>query len=141
MLDSIEAAIRTLESHHAGEIRFVVEARLGLSQLLGGQSPRGRALELFGLLRVWDTEQNNGVLIYVLLADRDVEIIADRGLTARIPQPQWDEVCRHMERDYRCGRFAAGSVAGIEQIGALLECHFPAAGPAARELPDQPLLL
>jgi uncharacterized membrane protein len=140
-LDSIEAAIRALESNHVGEIRFVVETRLDLPQLLAGVLPRGRALDLFGLLRVWDTAHNTGVLIYVLLADRTVEIVADRGLTRRIAQPQWDEVCRHMEAAYHSGRFTDGSVDGIERIGALLARHFPLEGPGQRELPDQPLLL
>lgn len=141
VLESIEAAIRLLETRHHGEIRFVVETRLELAQLLAGLTPRQRALDLFGLLRVWDTQHNNGVLLYVGLADRVVEIVADRGLNARIPQARWDEVCRSMEREYRAGHFAAGSLAGIEQIGALLEQHFPAGGPAHRELPDEPLLL
>jgi TPM domain len=141
VLDSIEVAIRAFESRHAGEIRFVVETRLDLAQLLAGVSPRRRALDLFGLLRVWDTQHNNGVLIYVLLADRTVEIVADRGLAVRIPQPQWDEVCRRMESEFHGHRFAAGSLAGIAMIGELLERHFPASGPAARELPDEPLLL
>jgi uncharacterized membrane protein len=141
VLASIEAAIRTFESRHSGEIRFVVETRLDLPQMLADVSPRRRALDLFGLLRVWDTQHNNGVLLYVLLADRTVEIVADRGLTVHIAQPQWEEVCRRMEIEYRRGRFAAGSITGIELVEALLERHFPAAGPSARELPDEPLLL
>lgn len=139
--NSIEMAIRELESRHAGEIRFVVETRLDPVQLLNDVSPRHRALELFGLLRVWDTEHNNGVLVYVLLADRTVEVIADRGIAVRIAQTEWDEVCRCMEMEYRHGRFGSGSVAGIERIGELLARHFPASAPAASELPDQPLLL
>jgi uncharacterized membrane protein len=141
VLDAIEAAIRELESGHAGEIRFVVETRLEPQQLLADCSPRRRALELFGLLRVWDTERNNGVLVYVLLADHTVEIVADRGIAVRIAQSEWDEVCRCMEMEYREGRFGAGSTAGIRRIGHLLARHFPAAAPAASELPDQPLLL
>jgi uncharacterized membrane protein len=139
--NAIEAAIRELEARHAGEIRFVVETRLDLQRLLADLSPRRRALELFSLLRVWDTERNNGVLVYVLLADHTVEIIADRGIAVRIAQSEWDEVCRCMEMEYREGRFGAGSIAGIERIGDLLARHFPAAVPAASELPDQPLLL
>lgn len=137
----IEAAIREVEAHHAGEIRFVVETRLDLLSLLADVSPRRRALALFGLLRVWDTEHNNGVLLYVLIADRTVEIVADRGIAVRIAQSQWDEVCRCMEMEYREGRFGAGSVAGIFRIGQLLARCFPAGTPAASELPDQPLLL
>lgn len=139
--NSIEASIRELESRHAGEIRFVVESRLDPARLLAGVSPRSRALELFSDLRVWDTEHNNGVLVYVLLADHTVEVVADRGIAVRIAQSEWEEVCRCMEMEYREGRFGGGSVAGIERIGQLLARHFPAAAPAAGELPDQPLLL
>jgi hypothetical protein len=139
--NAIEAAIRGVELRHAGEIRFVVETRLDLSPLLADVPARRRALELFGLLRVWDTEQNNGVLLYVLLADRTVEIVADRGIAVRIAQPEWDEVCRCVEMEYREGRFGSGSIAGIERIGQLLARHFPAVGKSANELPDQPLLL
>jgi uncharacterized membrane protein len=139
--DSIESAIRELESRHAGEIRFVVETRLDLARLLADMSPRRRALELFSLLSVWDTAHNNGVLFYVLLADRTVEIIADRGIAVHIPQPQWDEVCRCVEMEYREGHFGAGSIAGIQRIGQLLAGHFPALDSRANELPDRPLLL
>ena len=141
VMQTIEAAIRALEARHPGEIRFVVETRLSLQQLLARVSPRARALDLFGLLRVWDTEHNTGVLIYVLLAERTVEIVADRGLARHISLSQWDQVCRQMETEYRAGHYAEGSVAGIERIGVLLERHFPYRGPAGSELPDQPLLL
>jgi len=140
-LAEIEAAIHDVESRHSGEIRFVVEAALDIDELFGGITPRARALEVFSHLGIWDTEANNGVLIYVLLADRDVEILADRGLAARVPHAEWETICREIEAHYREGRFAQGSVAGIRSAGRLLEKHFPGQGPDANELPNQPVLL
>ena len=140
-LTEIERAIHDVESRHSGEIRFVVEAGLDVNELLGGITPRERALEVFSHLRVWDTEANNGVLIYVLLADRDVEILVDRGLSARVPHEAWETICREIEAHYRDGRFAQGSVAGIQSVGRLLAQHFPHAGPDANEQPNQPVLL
>jgi uncharacterized membrane protein len=104
-------------------------------------TPRRRAAQLFGQLGIWDTAQNNGVLIYVQLADRVVEIVADRGIAAVIQQPEWDEICREMERQFRAGRFMEGSVAAVHSVGGLLARHFPAARRDADELPNQPVLL
>jgi uncharacterized membrane protein YgcG len=140
-LAEIEAAIHDVESRHSGELRFVVEAAIDIDELVGGITPRERAIEVFSHLRVWDTEANNGVLIYVLLADRDVEILADRGLAARVPHEEWEAICREIEAHYREGRFAQGSVAGIRSVGRLLERHFPGHGPDTNELPNQPVLL
>ena len=140
-LARIEAAIREVEGRHAGEIRFAVEPALDVPQLLRDETPRERALELFGLMGVWDTEQNNGVLLYVLLADRDVEIVADRGIAHRVPQADWDRLCEEMRAHYRAGRFADGSVAGVMGVGALLAKHFPGGRGDADELPNQPVLL
>jgi uncharacterized membrane protein len=140
-LAQIEAAIHEVESRHSGEIRFVVETSLDVDELFGGVTPRARALEVFSHLHVWDTEANNGVLIYVLLADRDVEILADRGLASRVPHEEWETICREIEAHYREGRFAQGSVAGIRSVGRLLEKHFPGKGADANELPNQPVLL
>jgi uncharacterized membrane protein len=140
-LAEIEAAIHEVESRHSGEIRFVVETALDVDELVGGVTPRQRALEVFSHLGVWDTEANNGVLIYVLLADRDVEILADRGIASRVPHEEWETICHEIEAHYREGRFAQGSVAGIRSVGRLLERHFPGSGPDANELPNQPVLL
>jgi uncharacterized membrane protein len=137
----IEATIREMESRHAGEIRFAVETALHWPQLWRGLTPRQRALELFAQLHVWDTQANNGVLVYVAMADRAVEIIADRGISARVPAAAWESVCREVEQRYRDGRFSEGSCAAIAAVGRILGQHFPAAGADADELPNQPILL
>lgn len=141
VLREIEAAIRQVESQHAGEIRFVVETALDLPELWRDLAPRRRATQVFGQLGVWDTAHNNGVLIYILLADHVVEIVADRGLSALIPQPEWDGICREMQRHFAAGRFAEGSVGAIHAVSRLLARHFPAARQDADELPNQPVLL
>ena len=141
VLADIEAAIRETESLHAGEIRFVVETALDLAELLQDLAPRCRAMQVFGQLGVWDTAQNNGVLIYLLLADHVVEIVADRGIAPRISQSEWDGVCREMERCYREKRFGEGSVAGVRGVGRLLSRHFPGRRADADELPNEPVLL
>lgn len=141
VLAEIEAAIREIEARHSGEIRFVVETALDMMELWQQLPPRARALEVFSQLRVWDTAGNNGVLIYVLLADHDVEILADRGIAARVPQAEWERICREMESHYREKRFAQGSVAGIRGVGAQLARHFPREAGGADELPNQPVLL
>jgi len=138
---AIARAIAECEVHHAGEIRFVVETAFDLPELWHGLPARQRALQLFGQLGVWDTAHNNGVLIYVLMADRVVEIIADRGIAARIEQHEWETVCRQMEHHYRAGRFRDGSIVGILGVGALLGRHFPGTTPGGSELPNQPVLL
>ncbi len=144
-LDAIEQAIGRVELAHQGELRFAIETALSPLHILNSVVPRARALEVFAQLRVWDTELNNGVLIYVQVADRDVEIVADRGFEGRVSPPEWEAVCRLMEEDFRAGRFEAGSVAGVLAIGDLLSRHFPrpatAAAQSHNQLPDRPILL
>ena len=144
-LDAIEQAIGRAEQTHRGEIRFAIETSLPPLQVLSELAPRARALEVFAHLKVWDTEHNNGVLIYVQLADRAVEIVADRALARRVKQAEWDSVCRMMEEHFRAGRFKSGSIAGVDAIGTLLARHFPADSaperPAGNQLPDRPTLL
>jgi uncharacterized membrane protein len=138
---AIERAVRECEARHGGEIRFAVESAFDLQELWHDLPARQRALQLFGALGVWDTAHNNGVLIYVLMADRAVEIIADRGIASRIHQNEWDGVCRRMEEQYREGRFEQGSVSGIHAVGTLIGRHFPGKAGGGHELSDQPVLL
>ena len=144
-LDAIEQAIGRAEQTHAGEIRFAIETALTPLHILNGMAPRARALEVFASLAVWDTERNNGVLIYVQLADRAVEIVADRGFRGLVNPAEWDAVCRLMEEHFRAGRFETGSIAGVDAIGNLLARHFPPnaerAAPTHNQLPDRPTLL
>ena len=139
--DAIEQAIAECEARHGGEIRFVVETAFDLPELLRGLPTRARALQIFGQFGVWDTAHNNGVLIYVLMADRAVEIVADRGIASRIHQNEWEAVCRQMQHHYREGRFREGSVVGILGVGALLGRHFPGKAASDNELPDRPVFL
>ena len=131
-LRAIEAAIAEGEARHAPEIRFAVEAALDPRAILRGLTPRERAIDVFSELRVWDTEHNTGVLIYLLLADRDVEIVADRGVAAHVTPAEWEGICREMERHLREGRYEAGALAGIRAASDLLVRHFPAARPGPR---------
>ena len=108
-----------MERAHPGELRFVVEHALELGDLLDGLTPRERALELFGLLRVWDTEHNNGVLIYVLHAEHAVEIIADRGIARHVPQADWEALCRELEKEFRAGRYGEGALAAVNGAAKL----------------------
>lgn len=140
-LRAIKAAIHACEQTHAGQICFAVEGTLPTLALLRGQSVRERAIEMFARLRVWDTEQNNGVLIYILLADRAVEIVADRGIHTKAGAPQWTEICQALQDDFRQGRFEQGALACIESVATCLRQHFPAQGSTINELPDRPILL
>jgi len=140
-LTRIEAAIRTSEATHDGELRFAIEAGLELLPLLRGVSPRERAVEIFSRLRVWDTEHNSGVLIYVQFVDHRIEIVADRGINARVEQQQWDAICRRMEVAFRARQFEAGVLDGLAEVTALLARHFPPVGDNPNELPDSPVVL
>ena len=140
-LKRIEEAIRDSEKSHDGELRFAVEAGLDLLPLLKGITPRQRALEVFSVLRVWDTEHNSGVLLYLQLMDRDIEIVADRGISAKVEQATWAAICRRMEDAFRARRFEEGALEGIREITGLLARHFPARGANPDELPDKPVVL
>jgi uncharacterized membrane protein len=141
VLAQIEAAIGTAEAQHSGEIRFVIETALPLAALWHNVTPRARAAQVFAHLRIWDTHHNNGVLIYVLRADRAVEILADRGISARVSEAEWQAVCREVEAHYRAGRYGEGSSAAVAGVARLLGQHFPGGGSGANELPNQPILL
>jgi len=141
LLAEIEQAIITFEGKHAGEIRFAVEHALEITDLWSRLPARERSLEVFGALRVWDTDANNGILIYVLYAEHAVEIVADRGIARRVPQADWDALCRDVESQFRAGRFREGSLKAIEGASLLLARHFPNSPRNADELPNQPILL
>jgi uncharacterized membrane protein len=126
---AIENAIMASRTAHVGEIRFAVEGALDGMALLKGQSAHERAVEVFSQLRVWDTEHNNGVLIYLLLADRHVEIVADRGVHARVGSQEWETLCRQMEAAFGQGHYREGVVSGIQAVTRHLAAHFPAGGP------------
>jgi uncharacterized membrane protein len=138
-LRQIEAAIRASEKQHDGELRFAVEAGLPASFLKS--STRERAQALFGQLGVWDTEHNSGVLIYVQLLDRRIEIVADRGIAARVEQREWDAICRAMESSFKRDEYLQGALTAISAVTALLARHFPPRGRNPNELPDKPVVL
>lgn len=141
LLQRIEQAVAASEATHRGELRVVVEANLPLPGLLHGQSARNRAIDLFSELRVWDTEENSGVLIYLQLIDRRVEIVADRGINARVGQEFWDGVCRRMESAFQASDFAGGTLTALTAITQALSEHFAARAENADELPNAPLVL
>lgn len=136
---AIEQAIARSETQHRGEVRFAVEAALDVSGLMAGQSARSRAIEVFSHLGVWDTEDNNGVLIYLLLADRDVEIVADRGINAVVGAPEWEAICRAMEAALRRREFEPAVLMAIEAVTRLLARHFPPRAGDRNELGDRPV--
>jgi uncharacterized membrane protein len=138
-LQRIEKTVRESETLHDGEVRFAVEAALDPAQLWRGVSARERAIEVFSQLRVWDTERNNGVLLYLLLAERDVEIVADRGFNGRVTEEEWAAVCRRMEQSFARGSPRQAIVEGIQAAGALIARHFPTAD--RDELPNRPVML
>jgi uncharacterized membrane protein len=141
VMAEIAAAVTAAECTHGGEIRFAVEDALDPWALLRGQSPRERAIEVFAQLRVWDTQHNNGVLVYVLLADHALEIVADRGIHALEAADRWSAICREIETAFRRGEYRLGALAGIDSAARVLRRHFPREGGDANELPDQPVLL
>jgi len=141
-LDAVGRTVAEQERRHRGELRVAIEGGLPLQALVAGRTARARALEHFARLRVWDTEDNAGVLVYLLLADRRVEIVADRGIHARVGATAWETICGAMQREFAAGRFEAGMLGGLASISDLLAQHFPAAPDAnPNELPDAPLLL
>ena len=137
----IAKAIQDCEAQHGGEIRFAVEGALHLRALWHEQTARERALEVFSQLRIWDTADNNGVLIYLLLADRDVEIVADRGIVAHVGGEDWEQICREMESAFRTPRYEEGVIAGVRAVSAKLAQHFPPGEQRQNQLPDMPVLM
>ena len=142
-LDRLAARVRDSERHHSGEIRICIEAGLPLSYLWRDAPARQRAIMMFGKLRVWDTEHNNGVLIYLLVADHAIEIVADRGLNRHVDAAAWQALAGQMSADFKAGRFEEGLTAAVDRVDALLRQHF-AIGATERnpnELPDRPVVI
>jgi uncharacterized membrane protein len=140
-LDAIQQAIAEGESRHDGQVCFAIEASLRLRSLMRGMTPRERAQEAFAHLRVWDTHNNSGVLIYVLLADHAIEIVADRGIAAKIDDSQWKSICIQMQTRFSAGEFESGAIDGVNAVSNLLAQHFPPVAGHSNELPDRPVLL
>jgi uncharacterized membrane protein len=140
-MDAIGRTVAAGETRHDGEVRFCVEAGLPWSYLRRNARARERAVMLFSKLRVWDTERNTGVLIYLLVADRAIEIVADRGIAHRVPQAEWDAICTALGRDLAKGRALDGVRAALESVHALLARHFPPQARNDNELPDAPVVL
>lgn len=144
VLQAIESAIKASEQTHGGQIRFAVEGNLDAPALFKGQTPSERAIEVFSQLGVWDTEHNNGVLIYVLMADHAVEIVADRGIHTQEGQATWQAICQTMQTQFAARQFEAGAVAGIQAVAQVMRKHFPVSGAAdqrVNDLPDAPVVL
>jgi uncharacterized membrane protein len=140
-LDAITRAITAGEQTHRGEVRVIVEKSLPFSAIRAGLTNRQRALALFADHGVWDTDEHCGVLVYINLADRKVDIVADRGIARKIAAPEWQAICDTMTQGFAQGRYEEATLAALERINALLARHFPADGPRPNELPDHPLML
>jgi uncharacterized membrane protein len=137
----IERAIKAGEQTHSGQVRFAVEGALDGKPLFKNQPARERALDIFSQLRIWDTAHNNGVLIYLLLADRQVEIVADRGIDAKVGAAGWERICTAMQADFKAGNFTGGVVKGIAAVSQQLAAHFPKHGAGPNELSDKPVVI
>lgn len=140
-LDAIQNAIAAGESQHRAEVRLIVEPALTVAAIWHGVSARKRATELFAEYRIWDTEENSGVLIYINLADHKVEIVADRAVGRMVDDKDWAAICRTMTQGFARGAFHDSAVAGVSQLNAILARHFPANGTRPNQLPDQPIML
>lgn len=140
-LSTIEKTIKASEAAHVGEIRVVVEASLDGVPLFKEQSARERAIDVFSNLHIWDTHHNNGLLIYILLADRAVEIVADRGLHEKVPSREWKRICLHMEESFQLSNYESGIVGGLHAVTQHLIKHFPATGDDRNELPNRAVML
>lgn len=141
VLKDIEKAVKHSESQHSGELRFAIENALSPSWVWLGMTAHHRATEIFSNLRVWDTEENSGVLIYIELADHEVHILADRGISKCVAESEWDRIAQLMKHEFQQGRFREGSLQGIQEITRLLAKHFPANSDNTNELPNRPVII
>jgi uncharacterized membrane protein len=140
-LAEIGRAITAGEQSHRGELRLIVEASMPFEAIWAGVSNRQRALALFAEHGVWDTEDNCGVLVYINLAERAVDIVADRNIDRKIGAATWQTVCRTMTDGFAREQFRDSTIAAVAQVNALLHEHFPSSGARANELPDNPILM
>jgi len=140
-LTRIDAAIAASEQSHRAEIRCAVEASLSIGNMLNAVDSKARAIEVFSMLRMWDTAENNGVLLYMLLAEHKIEIVADRGFASRVTNAEWVSICAELEQAFKAGNYEAGALAALERISGLARQHFPAANGDSNELPNRTVLL
>lgn len=136
---AITEAVRDAERGHSGQIRVVIEGTPGVGHVLKRRTARDRAIDVFALERVWDTTHNNGVLLYLMVAERDAEIVADRGLNGKVSPEQWHAICTVLERDVQTHGFAHAVCTAVSSIGSLLREHFPEEG-APNVLPDDVII-
>jgi len=143
MLERITGRVTASERRHSGEIRICVEAGLPNSYLWRNATPRERAVAMFGKLRVWDTEHNNGVLIYLLLVEHAIEVVADRGISRKVSPEEWGAMTQRMSAAFSDGRFEDGLTQALAEVSALLVEHFPLASGETQgnELPDEPVVI
>jgi len=143
LLERVTGRVAASERRHSGEVRICVEAGLPNSYLWRDATARERAVAMFGKLRVWDTEHNNGVLIYLLLAEHAIEVVADRGIARRVDASEWAAMTRRMGAAFREGRFEDGLTEALAEVSALLVAHFPLAPgePDSNELPNSPVVI
>ncbi|MCD2451738.1 TPM domain-containing protein [Methylicorpusculum oleiharenae] len=141
LLGEIDMAVEQSESLHRGELRFAIENALAPSWVWQGMSASQRATEVFSNLRVWDTEENSGVLIYLLLADREVDLVVDRGIAKLVPQAEWDTIAEAMQKEFHRGDFRRGALEGIERITKILATHFPSDATNKNELSNTPVIV
>lgn len=140
-LKAIEQQIAEGETTHRAELRVIIEARLPWETLLAKKPPRERALELFGRYGIWDTEENCGVLLYINMAGRQVEIVADRGIAQKVSQPVWQQICHDLTAGFSQGKFHKSTLAALAAVNRLLAQHFPSSGRRKNQLPDHPIIL
>ena len=140
-LQAIETAIAEGEKRHRAELRLIIEPALDLQDVLNGMSTRDRARELFAQYGVWDTEENCGVLVYINLADHQVEIVADRGVGRVVPAAEWQHACRTMTSGFARGDYHGSTLAALSELNALLQRHYPDDGSTRNQLADKPVML
>lgn len=141
MVQRLMQRVQASEQRHSGEVRICVEAALPASYIWRNASARERAVMMFSKLRVWDTARNNGVLIYLLLAERAIEIVADRGLNEKVSAAQWQTVAQHMAGAFAQNQYENGLTQALEEVSALLVQHYavPTGSVRTNELPDAPV--